>query len=89
MLLLHKLPIRWGYLKLFFTIYFLFMYLLLGLLHAFDFMVLGYRVDWPVNMIITQDALKTYADIFSYLIRVRLAVVSLTDVWHWLKVFFL
>jgi len=66
----------------------LFVFHLLGL-HAFDFMVLGYRVDWPVNIIITQDALKIYADIFSYLIRVRLAVISLTDVWHWLKVFFL
>lgn len=51
-------------------------------------MLLGYRVDWPVNIIITQDALRTYAEIFSYLIRVRLAVVSLTDVWNWLKVFF-
>ncbi|ONK74272.1 uncharacterized protein A4U43_C03F4550 [Asparagus officinalis] len=54
-------------------------------LHAFDFMVLGFRVDWPVNIIITQDALKTYAEIFSYLVQVRLAFISLTDVWHWLK----
>lgn len=75
-------------LQIFFFTFSNFIYYLLGL-HAFNFMALGYRVDWPVNIIITQDALKTYADIFSYLFQVRLAVISLTDVWHWLKVSFL
>ncbi|KAJ6796586.1 Uncharacterized protein M6B38_219255 [Iris pallida] len=54
-------------------------------LHAFHSVMLGYRVDWPVNIVITQDALKIYGEIFSYLIQVRLAVFSLTDVWHCLK----
>lgn len=54
-------------------------------IHAFDFIMLGYQVDWPVNIVVTQGALKIYADIFSYLLRIRLAVTSLTDVWHYLK----
>ncbi|KAK9170193.1 hypothetical protein Syun_002333 [Stephania yunnanensis] len=53
--------------------------------HAFDYIALGYRVEWPVSMILTASALKVYADIFSFLIQVRLAVISLTDVWRSLK----
>ncbi|KAL0914382.1 hypothetical protein M5K25_014726 [Dendrobium thyrsiflorum] len=54
-------------------------------IHAFDFVALGYRVNWPVNIVVTQEALQIYADIFSYLIQIRLAVASLIDVWHYLK----
>ncbi|XP_038986938.1 uncharacterized protein LOC103722329 isoform X2 [Phoenix dactylifera] len=54
-------------------------------IHAFDFILLGYRVDWPVSIIVTQDALKIYAEIFGYLVQVRRAVFSLTDVWYCLK----
>nr|XP_029116589.1 uncharacterized protein LOC105061295 isoform X2 [Elaeis guineensis] len=54
-------------------------------IHVFDFMLLGYRVDWPVSIIVTQDALKIYAEIFGYLVQVRLAVFSLADVWYCLK----
>ncbi|KAF9613262.1 hypothetical protein IFM89_006761 [Coptis chinensis] len=53
--------------------------------HAFDFIALGYRVDWPVNIVLTPSALKTYSDIFSFLIQVKLAVFSLTDVWSSMK----
>ncbi|KAI9116843.1 hypothetical protein K1719_012209 [Acacia pycnantha] len=52
---------------------------------SFDFLGLGYRVDWPVNIILTPAALKIYADIFSFLIQVKLGLVSLTDVWCCLK----
>ncbi|KAF0893392.1 hypothetical protein E2562_024212 [Oryza meyeriana var. granulata] len=47
--------------------------------------LLGYKVDWPVNIIITEEALKIYAEIFCYLVQVRLAVFSLTEVWRFLK----
>lgn len=60
--------------------------------HAFDFIALGYRVDWPVSIVLTPSALTIYADIFSFLIQVKLAVFSLTDVWctvkdlvHWIS----
>ncbi|KAJ4833861.1 hypothetical protein Tsubulata_035727 [Turnera subulata] len=53
--------------------------------HSFDFLGLGYRVDWPVNIVLTPRALKIYVEIFSFLIRVKLAVFSLTDIWCSLK----
>ncbi|PIA54117.1 hypothetical protein AQUCO_00900589v1 [Aquilegia coerulea] len=53
--------------------------------HAFDFFALGYRVDWPVSIVLTPSALKIYADIFSFLIQVKLALFSLTDVWCSMK----
>ncbi|XWS73775.1 hypothetical protein CRYUN_Cryun02cG0158200 [Craigia yunnanensis] len=53
--------------------------------HSFDFLGLGYRVDWPVSIILTPGALKIYADIFNFLIQLKLAMFSLTDVWCSLK----
>ncbi|XP_004511289.1 uncharacterized protein [Cicer arietinum] len=52
---------------------------------SFDFLGLGYHVDWPLCIILTPAALKIYADIFSFLIQVKLAIFSLTDVWCSLK----
>ncbi|KAJ0078980.1 hypothetical protein Patl1_23692 [Pistacia atlantica] len=53
--------------------------------HSFDFLGLGYQVDWPVSIVLTPRALKIYADIFSFLIQLKLAVFSLNDVWSSLK----
>lgn len=55
-------------------------------IHAFDFIGLGYRVDWPVSIVLTPDALKIYAEIFSFLTQVKLAAFSLADIWRLLKV---
>ncbi|MED6217760.1 hypothetical protein PIB30_020556 [Stylosanthes scabra] len=52
---------------------------------SFDFLGLGYRVDWPLSIVLTPAASKLYADIFNFLIRVKLAIFSLTDVWCSLK----
>ncbi|KAK1586607.1 hypothetical protein Q3G72_004193 [Acer saccharum] len=52
---------------------------------SFDFLGLGYRVDWPVSIVLTPRALKIYADIFSFLIQLKLAVFSVNDVWCSLK----
>lgn len=46
-------------------------------------------MDWPVTVVLTPDALKIYSEIFSFLIQVRLAVFSLTDIWCSLKVWIL
>ncbi|GAB4859901.1 hypothetical protein Ancab_011382 [Ancistrocladus abbreviatus] len=54
---------------------------------SFDFLGLGYRADWPVSIILTPNALRTYGEIFNFLIKVKLAVLSLTDVWYSLKDF--
>ncbi|XVE59725.1 hypothetical protein DITRI_Ditri05aG0069400 [Diplodiscus trichospermus] len=50
-------------------------------IRSFDFLGLGYRVDWPVSIILTPGSLKIYADIFNFLIQLKLAIFSLTDVW--------
>ncbi|KAG2375414.1 uncharacterized protein HKW66_Vig0164320 [Vigna angularis] len=52
---------------------------------SFDFLGLGYHVHWPLSIVLTPAALKIYADIFSFLIQVKLAIFSLTDVWCSLK----
>lgn len=44
-------------------------------------------MNWPVNIILTPPALKIYAEIFNFLIKVKLAVFSLTDSWCLLKVY--
>ncbi|KAK4407532.1 Gamma-tubulin complex component 2 [Sesamum angolense] len=54
-------------------------------IHSFDFLGLGYRIDWPVSIILTPAALKIYSEIFNFLIQVKLAVFSLSDVWCSLK----
>lgn len=53
-----------------------------------DDILLGYKVDWPVNIVLTEEALRRYAEIFCYLVQVRFAVFSLTEVWRFLKVNF-
>lgn len=55
-------------------------------IHSFDFLGLGYRVDWPISIILTPGALKIYSEIFSFLIQVKLALISLSDAWSSLKV---
>ncbi|XP_010507154.1 PREDICTED: gamma-tubulin complex component 6-like [Camelina sativa] len=52
---------------------------------SFDFLRLGYRVDWPISIILTCDALKAYADVFGFLVQVKLAAYAVTDVWCSLK----
>ncbi|XP_031387441.1 uncharacterized protein LOC116200724 [Punica granatum] len=54
-------------------------------IHSFDFLHLGYRVNWPVSIILTPSALKIYAEIFNFLMKVKLAIFSLTDSWCLLK----
>ncbi|KAM6576704.1 hypothetical protein CsatB_028541 [Cannabis sativa] len=54
-------------------------------LHSFDFLGLGYRVDWPVSIVLTPEALKIYSEIFSFLIKVKIGIFSLSDIWRSLK----
>ncbi|KAJ8478436.1 hypothetical protein OPV22_022163 [Ensete ventricosum] len=56
-------------------------------LNIFDFMLLGYKVDWPIRIIVTPAALNIYAEIFRYLIQVRLAAFSLVEVWYYIKAY--
>ncbi|CAN6691923.1 unnamed protein product [Malus baccata var. baccata] len=53
--------------------------------HSFNFLGLGYQVDWPISIVLSPGALNIYAEIFSFLMQVKLAIFSLTDVWRPLK----
>ncbi|XP_023748929.1 uncharacterized protein LOC111897208 isoform X1 [Lactuca sativa] len=56
-------------------------------IQSFNVLGLGYRVDWPVSIVLTPAALKIYAQIFSFLIQVKLALSSLTEIWCSFKEF--
>lgn len=66
------------------TFYHFFLYI--AGVRSFKFLGLGYRVDWPISIVLTPGALEIYAEIFSFLIQVKLAVFSLAGVWCSLKV---
>ncbi|XP_078430855.1 spc97 / Spc98 family of spindle pole body (SBP) component [Wolffia australiana] len=52
---------------------------------TFNLIGLGYRVDWPISIIVTNDALEVYSKIFSFLLEVRLSGFSLSSMWRSLK----
>ncbi|KAI3707444.1 hypothetical protein L6452_25973 [Arctium lappa] len=56
-------------------------------IQSFNVLGLGYRVDWPISIVLTPGALKIYAQIFSFLLQVKLALSSLTEVWCSFKEF--
>ncbi|MCO5602267.1 hypothetical protein L7F22_056396 [Adiantum nelumboides] len=54
-------------------------------LFAFDFITLGYRLEWPVSLIITSKSLKVYNSTFGFLIHAKLAAHAVNDIWRFLK----
>ncbi|MCO5573215.1 hypothetical protein L7F22_026984 [Adiantum nelumboides] len=54
-------------------------------LFAFDFITLGYRLEWPVSLIITSNSLKLYNSTFCFLIHAKLAAHAVNDIWRFLK----
>ncbi|BFI39590.1 gamma-tubulin complex component 6 [Marchantia polymorpha subsp. ruderalis] len=54
-------------------------------LDAFDFISLEYRIDWPLTLVLTSHSLQLYNVIFSFLMRIKLAVYALADIWRRLQ----
>nr|XP_002667047.4 gamma-tubulin complex component 6 [Danio rerio] len=46
---------------------------------------LRYKVDWPVNIVITESCLNKYNRLFSFLLQLKHMVWTLRDVWFHLK----
>uniref|UniRef100_A0A4W4GN17 Gamma-tubulin complex component 6 n=1 Tax=Electrophorus electricus TaxID=8005 RepID=A0A4W4GN17_ELEEL len=46
---------------------------------------LRYKVDWPLNVIITDSCMNKYNRLFSFLLQLKHMVWSLSDVWFHLK----
>lgn len=45
-----------------------------------DCFTLRYRVEWPLNLILTEEIMDSYSQIFSFILQVRLAAWSMQDV---------
>ena len=46
---------------------------------------LGYKTDWPINVIVTQDVVDIYGELFQFLLQLKKAVWGLEQVFVGLK----
>lgn len=56
-------------------------------LEALECFTLRYRVGWPLNLILTEEVMDDYSQIFSFVLQLRLAAWALEDVYIHLKNF--
>ncbi|KAJ7329644.1 hypothetical protein JRQ81_015818 [Phrynocephalus forsythii] len=52
---------------------------------ALNCLELRYKVDWPLNIVITENCMNKYNKIFSFLLQLKHMVWTLKDVWFHLK----
>nr|XP_060633764.1 gamma-tubulin complex component 6 [Anolis sagrei ordinatus]XP_060633765.1 gamma-tubulin complex component 6 [Anolis sagrei ordinatus] len=52
---------------------------------ALNCLELRYKVDWPLNIVITDNCMNKYNKIFSFLLQLKHMVWTLKDVWFHLK----
>ncbi|OCT89071.1 tubulin gamma complex associated protein 6 L homeolog isoform X2 [Xenopus laevis] len=52
---------------------------------ALSCLELKYKVDWPLNIVITDTCMNKYSRIFSFLLQLKHMVWTLRDVWFHLK----
>uniref|UniRef100_S4R8P1 Gamma-tubulin complex component 6 n=1 Tax=Petromyzon marinus TaxID=7757 RepID=S4R8P1_PETMA len=52
---------------------------------ALNCLQLGYKVDWPLNIVITDSCLTKYNKVFSVMLQLERMVWTLKDVWFHLK----
>merc|ERR1719494_1212090 len=50
-----------------------------------DFLELRYRVEWPVNIVITENCVLKYNKVFSFMLRIKRIAWALQDIWFHLK----
>ncbi len=46
---------------------------------------LKYKLDWPLNIIISETCLKFYNQVFSFLLQIKFVLTALNNCWHTLK----
>ncbi len=46
---------------------------------------LVYKLDWPLNIIINDECMKSYNQIFSFLLQIKFVLNALNNVWYTLK----
>ncbi|XP_052265860.1 gamma-tubulin complex component 6-like isoform X2 [Dreissena polymorpha] len=52
---------------------------------VFDCIQLHYEVGWPLNIVITENSLDKYCQVFSFMLQLKRVVWVLKDVWNRLK----
>ncbi|KAG6927178.1 tubulin gamma complex associated protein 6 [Chelydra serpentina] len=52
---------------------------------ALNCLELRYKVDWPLNIVITESCMNKYNKIFSFLLQLKHMVWTLKDIWFHLK----
>uniref|UniRef100_A0A8C8RWV7 Gamma-tubulin complex component 6 n=1 Tax=Pelusios castaneus TaxID=367368 RepID=A0A8C8RWV7_9SAUR len=52
---------------------------------ALNCLELRYKVDWPLNIVITESCMSKYNKIFSFLLQLKHMVWTLKDIWFHLK----
>ena len=46
---------------------------------------LKYNIDWPLNLVVSEACLKSYNQIFGFLLQIKFVIAALNNVWHVLK----
>lgn len=54
-------------------------------MEALDSFTLRYRVGWPINIVLTEEVMDDYSQIFCFVLQLRLAAWSMEDVFVHLK----
>ena len=53
--------------------------------NSLDCLELTYKVDWPLNIVITDKCLAKYGHVFTLMLQLKRTVWTLKDIWHQLK----
>ncbi len=48
---------------------------------------LKYKLNWPLNIVITENCLESYNKIFEFFLQIKLILTTLNYIWHTLKRF--
>jgi hypothetical protein len=51
-------------------------------LEALDGLVLSYATPWPINLVVTPEALGQYSQVFTFFLRIKRVTHSLKQVWR-------
>jgi gamma-tubulin complex component 6 len=46
---------------------------------------MSYKAEWPLNIILTNDCMKDYNQLFSFLLRLKWVAFALADTWRLFK----
>jgi gamma-tubulin complex component 6 len=52
---------------------------------AVDSLRMGYQIHWPSNIVLSNSAIETYGDVFSFVLRIKRAVWNIEQIFKTLK----